>query len=53
MNASHVTISNNTINVIELPQDAEYGGCEGGGTYGVQVEFDIQLPAGYLLWELR
>ena len=46
VNASHVTISNNTIDVIELPQDAEYGGCEGGGTYGVQVEFDNSfLPA--------
>jgi hypothetical protein len=38
--ANYITISNNTINVIELPQDAEYDGCEGGGTYGVQVEFD-------------
>jgi hypothetical protein len=40
VNASHVTVSQNTINAIELPQDAEYGGCEGGGAYGVQVEFD-------------
>jgi hypothetical protein len=36
----YVTISNNTINVTELPQDPEYGGCEVGGTYGVQVEFN-------------
>lgn len=38
--ANNVTISNNTISVIELPQDAEYSGCESGGAYGVQVEFD-------------
>lgn len=46
VNANHVTISNNTINVIELSQNAEYNGCEGGGTYGIQLEFDNSfLPA--------
>jgi parallel beta-helix repeat protein len=28
----------NTINVIELPNNAEYGGCQAGGTYGIQIE---------------
>jgi hypothetical protein len=45
INSNHVTVSNNTINVIELPQNAEYGGCEGGGAYGVQVEFDTFLSS--------
>ena len=47
VNASNTTLSNNTINVIELKQNAEYGtppgtpnGCELDGTYGIQVEFD-------------
>ncbi len=40
INSNYVTVSNNIINVTELPQDPEYGGCEGGGTYGVQLEFD-------------
>ena len=40
VNANNVTIANNKINVIELAQDAEYAGCEVGGTYGVQLEFD-------------
>ena len=50
INSSHVTISDNTINVIELPQDAEYGGCEGDGTYGVQVEFDNSFLPALLPW---
>jgi hypothetical protein len=46
INSNHVTVSNNTINVVELPQNAEYGGCENGGTYGVQLEFDTSfLPS--------
>ncbi len=40
VNANDVTVSNNKISVIELAQDAEYGGCEVGGAYGVQLEFD-------------
>jgi hypothetical protein len=40
INSNHVTVSNNTINVVELPQNAEYGGCELDGAYGVQLEFD-------------
>ena len=46
INSNHVTVSKNTINVIELPQNAEYGGCELDGTYGVQLEFDMSfLPS--------
>jgi hypothetical protein len=40
VNSNHVTVSNNQISVIELPQNTEYGGCEEGGTYGVQLEWD-------------
>ncbi|HEX5236494.1 MAG TPA: hypothetical protein VFW25_14340 [Silvibacterium sp.] len=40
VNADHVIIADNIISVIELKQDPEYGGCESGGTYGVQLEFD-------------
>lgn len=29
----------NTINVIELANNAEYGGCQAGGTYGIQIEY--------------
>ena len=46
INSNNVTVSNNTINVTELSQNPEYNGCEGGGTYGVQLEFDNSfLPA--------
>jgi hypothetical protein len=46
INSNYVTVSNNTINVTELSQDPEYNGCEGGGTYGVQLEFDSSfLPS--------
>ncbi|MES2219495.1 MAG: hypothetical protein V4587_00835 [Acidobacteriota bacterium] len=46
VNANKVLVTNNKINVIELSQNAEYKGCEGGGTYGVQVEFDSSfLPS--------
>jgi hypothetical protein len=39
-NANNITLSNNAITVQELSQNAEYGGCELGGAYGIQVEFD-------------
>ncbi len=39
-NSSYSVISNNTIAVTELKQNAEYNGCEGGGAFGVQVEYD-------------
>ncbi len=29
----------NTINVIEPANNAEYGGCQAGGTYGIQIEY--------------
>ena len=45
-NSNNVTIDKNNIVVTELPQNAEYNGCELGGTYGVQVEFDTSfLPS--------
>ncbi len=45
LNSVNDTVENNTINVIELKQNLEYGsngqpGCEIDGAYGVQVEFD-------------
>ncbi len=45
VNASNDVVANNTITVTVLKQNMEYGpngqvGCEGGGTYGVQLEFD-------------
>ena len=48
VDASYVTVENNTIDVTELPQNMEYGtngqpGCEGGGAYGVRVE-TMPLP---------
>ncbi len=46
-NANHDQVTGNAIRVIELKQDPEYGGCEGGGTYGVQIEWDTSiLPNG-------
>lgn len=39
-NANNVWIHDNVITVQELKQNAEYGGCELGGAYGIQVEFD-------------
>ncbi len=46
INSNDVTVANNTISVTELSQNAEYGGCEGGGAYGVQLEFDSSfLPS--------
>ncbi len=45
INSSHVTVSKNTINVVELPQNAEYGGCEEGGAYGVQLEWDPSISS--------
>jgi hypothetical protein len=35
--SNNVQVLNNTIVVTELPQDAEYGGCEGGGADGIRV----------------
>jgi hypothetical protein len=40
VNANNVVVTGNTISVRELPQNAEYGGCELAGAFGVQVEFD-------------
>ncbi len=45
INSNHVTVSNNKISVTELSQNAEYGGCELGGAYGVQVEWDPSVTA--------
>lgn len=42
-NANYVYIHDNTISVQELKQNAEYGGCELGGAYGIQVEFDTSF----------
>ena len=39
-NASNAYVHDNTIKVQELPQNAEYNGCELGGAYGIQMEFD-------------
>jgi hypothetical protein len=41
MNAASLDVHDNTINVIELKQNVEYNGCELGGTYGMQLEFDV------------
>jgi hypothetical protein len=35
--AANVQITNNTISVTELPQNAEYGGCELAGADGIRV----------------
>jgi hypothetical protein len=35
--SANVQVLDNTITVIELPQDAEYGGCEEGGADGIRV----------------
>jgi hypothetical protein len=43
INSNHAIVSSNTINVIELAQNPEYGGCELDGTYGVQLEFDTSF----------
>jgi hypothetical protein len=39
VDANYVTVENNTLNVTELRQNDEYGGCELGGAYGVRVEY--------------
>jgi hypothetical protein len=39
-NSKNTYIHDNTVTVQELPQNAEYGGCELGGAFGVQVEYD-------------
>ncbi len=41
MNASTLYVHDNIISVIELKQNVEYNGCELGGTYGMQLEFDV------------
>jgi hypothetical protein len=35
--SANVQVLDNTITVTELPQDAEYGGCEEGGADGIRV----------------
>jgi hypothetical protein len=35
--ATNVQVTNNTIVTTELPQNAEYGGCERGGTDGIRL----------------
>jgi hypothetical protein len=42
---NNVWIHDNVITVQELKQNAEYGGCELGGAYGIQVEFDNSFTA--------
>jgi len=44
-NANNVWIHDNMITVKELKQNAEYAGCELGGAYGIQVEFDNSFTA--------
>jgi hypothetical protein len=39
--ASNETIDHNTITVTELPQDAEYGGCELAGADGIRVRDNV------------
>jgi hypothetical protein len=44
VDANYVTVTNNKLDVTELPQNMEYGsngqpGCEGGGAYGIRVEY--------------
>ena len=43
IDASHVTVQNNIVTATELPQIAEYGGCEGSGDIGIRVE---SMPVG-------
>lgn len=38
IDASHVTVSGNTIDVTELKQNTEYNGCELDGTVGIRLE---------------
>jgi hypothetical protein len=39
--AENVQITNNTINVTELPQNSEYGGCELAGADGIRVRDNL------------
>ena len=39
--AANATVASNVIVVTELPQDAEYGGCEGGGADGIRVRDNV------------
>jgi hypothetical protein len=39
--AANETIDHNTITVTELPQDAEYGGCELAGADGIRVRDNV------------
>ncbi len=38
LSGNNSTVRNNTFDVIELANNAEYGGCQIGGTYGIQIE---------------
>jgi hypothetical protein len=44
--ASNVTLSNNTATVTERSQNAEYGGCELGGADGIRLKDNYNTPAG-------
>lgn len=44
VNASNVNIHDNIIVVRELKQNVEYGGCELGGSYAIQLEYDTFNP---------
>lgn len=38
LNSTGTRVFDNTVNVIGLSNNAEYAGCQGGGTYGIQLE---------------
>jgi hypothetical protein len=44
--ASNVTLSNNTATVTERSQNAEYGGCELGGADGIRLKDNYNTPGG-------
>ena len=44
--ASNVTLSNNTATVKELVQNAEYGGCELGGADGIRIKDNFHTAGG-------
>ncbi len=44
--ASNVTLSNNTATVMELAQNAEYGGCELGGADGIRIKDNYHTAGG-------
>jgi hypothetical protein len=51
VNASNVNIHDNIIVVRELKQNVEYGGCELGGAYAIQLEYDTfnPIPTGVVI----